>query len=188
MLSTSLTSNVSTAVSSDLLMAISGTITTVGGMSSVGISSQFGSASVSGMSSVTISSHGQVTAAAKQEVQVNSTDSNVYVHGRTGFYLGCGAGPATPTGTGTTYPNEVGFGMVGSNSGADGGGGRLQIGRMTQANVFRSPVPDSQVLITIQASKMLLQHNKATITLQSDDILIGDQIGQGRSTSAELPS
>jgi hypothetical protein len=181
-LSTSVTANFSNAVSSDLLMAVSGTMTTVGGMMSVGVSSQFGTATVSAKKSVTVSSYGQVFVACKDELQLNSTDSMVYVHGRYGFYVGCGAGGPTPAPTGgTTYGNAQGWGIVGSNSGADqGGGGKLQIGRMTQGNVFRSPVPDAQVLITIQNSKMLLQHTEATIRMEHSDIYIGEKTGVGR--------
>ncbi len=166
------------SISSLAVTSVQGSITTLGGLFSAGLSSPLGSAKVNGKSRAELSSPNKVYVTGKQGVQVNSTDSQVYVHGRLGFYVGCGGGPPVPLPPGgATYANEVGFGVVATNSlGAPGGGGWLRIGRMNQGNNFWSPVPDSTLLMTMQNSELLIQHRTSTISMRNDEIYIGEQI------------
>jgi hypothetical protein len=175
-LSASLTSNVTTSVSSDLLMAISGTMTTLGGMASVGVSSQFGSATMSGKSSATVSSYGKVFVTGHGPVQVNSVNDSAYLHGQAGFYVGCGAGTGTPVSTaglqfGVLYMTGPGYGILGDpNKG-------LIIGRMKEAYVFGAPNPDNTPELTqqikISDDGITIKHKATDITIANNEVTIG---------------
>jgi hypothetical protein len=125
------------------------------------------------MSSVEVSSYGDIFVTSRNNVMLNSTEGEAYVHGHYGFYVGCGAGNKIEKILGEVqYLPGPGYGIQGSRNG-------LAIGAMTQANIFRNPSPDKDnpKVIRIQDDQILIQHGKASITLSNDSIGIsgGDQ-------------
>jgi hypothetical protein len=168
LVSASLTSVVTTSVSSSAITSVSGTMTTVGGLVSVGMSSQFGSARVHAKTTTEVSSYGNIFVTGNENVQVNSNRGATYVHGKTGFYIGCGAGTEMPIKIGGSQNDpDSGYGIIGH---PDQG---LKIGKLIQANIFSSPALNAQQSITIQDSQILIQHNQASITLTNSTIKVG---------------
>lgn len=165
---TAISSNVSTSVGSLIATSISGLLTTMSGLASVGVSSQLGSASLRGKTSATVSSWGKVLVSGNEDVQVNSMNKQVYVHGKTGFYVGCGAGEPIESWAGVTYPDSEGWGMVGDS--LEG----IKLGKLSQATNFANPEIDRKHWIQIEPGRLLLQHNDATLSLENNQIKVGN--------------
>jgi hypothetical protein len=172
------------SVSSLAIASMSSTFTSVSGLLSATLSSQWGTAKVVGRKATEISSSGKVFVAGKGDVQVNSTDGKVFVHGRLGFYLGAGAAPSSPvswSGFGPiNYEITPGYGIIGTAS-------SLTLGRMNSAGLFSSgdgpgggapsdpsaPYPDASTQVLIQDDQILLQHKTASITLKDNQVSVG---------------
>jgi hypothetical protein len=107
-------SHVSTIVSAGLFAKMASIMSTVSGVYSASVqgmyeagmsslmgtkvSSHFGDTTVQGHGGVFVSSpSGHITASAKENVQLNSTDGKAFVHGTKGFYIGGGGGIAPPS-------------------------------------------------------------------------------------------
>jgi hypothetical protein len=170
------------SVSSLAISSLSGTFTAVSGLKSVGVSSQWGTVKVNGRESSELSSHGKVFVAGGEDVQVNSTDGAIYVHGRKGFYLGCGAGdpvplppePPKPGGPmvvlfGPSGPNPISEkpstpvvnGTMNDNAAGYGIWGtpdQLWVGHMQKANNFTSPDPDKGNTMLISKDKIIIKY------------------------------
>jgi hypothetical protein len=168
------------SISSLLISSLAGTVTAVSGLYSVAVTSQWGSAKMNGRQSAEVSSAGTVYVAAKEQVQVNATDGDLYVHGRTGFYLGCGGGEAPPDAgpySDSVYADGRGYGMMATpdNKGTPG---QLLIGRLAKANDFKQRAPDTadadQIFIKMSDSQMVLKHKSATLTFQNNQISVGN--------------
>ena len=167
--------SLATSISAMVAASVSSTTTSVGGLLSVSMSSQYGSATVRAKESVEISSSGKVFVAGKQDVQLNSVDGKVYLHGFGGFYLGAGAGIAIPAGAGgfgaTTYKPGDGYGILGSNS-------ELKLGAMKDAGTFTAPNPDSQIQMVIRQDGISVTHYGASLTLSHNQV----KVGSGKET------
>jgi hypothetical protein len=163
-----------TSLSSLAIMSIGGLFTAIGGTLSAGLSSQLGSVKMNGRTSAEVSSAGKVFVAGKGDVQVNSTDGKLFLHGAQGFYLGAGAGAASPAGFlgfgPVSYPTTPGFGIAGTAT-------SLTLGKMNTAGMFDPPAsgpgPDANKQILLDDDKILLKHQDATVTLQNNEVVIG---------------
>jgi hypothetical protein len=95
----------------------------------------------------------------------------VYVHGHTGFYLGCGSPKGVAGVSGVTYGGAYhdgpGFGITGD---PDAG---IYIGRLFQANHFTSPEPDNTASIQISGTQVVMKHLDADITIASHEVSVG---------------
>jgi hypothetical protein len=197
----SLSSGVSTTVSSLIAASVSGLTASMSGLLSVGMSSSNGSATVTGKDSAQLSSWGQIFVTGNQDVQVNSVESSVYVHGNKGFYVGCGAPVGKPVTTsfpfmgattGMDYSNNPqapadppagtsqrvpfpGYGIVGDPTKG------IQIGKVQYAHVFTGPTPDATNQIQITDDQIAITHKAVSLTLDDTGakvsgkrILLGD--------------
>lgn len=165
---TSISSNVSTSVGSLVAMSVSGLLTTMSGLASVGVSSQFGSASLRGKSSATVASWGNVLVSGNDDVQVNSMNKRVLVHGKAGFYVGCGAGEPIESWAGVTYPDSEGWGIVGDSASG------LKLGKLKKATNFESPDVDRDKVIEMDESRLMLRHGGAMLSLEKGQVRVGN--------------
>jgi hypothetical protein len=172
----SIASTVATSLSSIVSTTISGAATSMSGMLSTSMSSMLGTATVSGKTSAQLSSWGKVFVAGNDDVQLNSMQKNVYIHGNTGFYIGCASGAPQPIitpvlgRTGMSYASVEGYGMKGVPAG-------LLIGKMTYANKFSTPAPDNTCQISMDSQSISLKHGTALISVEDSDIYVGKGMG-----------
>jgi hypothetical protein len=160
-------------------MAVSGLFTAISGTVSAGLTSQLGSVKMVGKTGAEVSSNEKVFVAGKKDVQVNSTEGQLFLHGATGFYLGTGAGPPTPLGPFGPIVHGMapvaGWGIVGDASTG------LKIGKLTDAKTFGSASqPDATMQIAIDAQGVRITSNSSTLVFDSSGATInGSRIQLG---------
>lgn len=152
----SFSSNVSTSVSSLISTSVSGAVTSMGGLFGVSISSQYGPASLRGKSSATLASWGKVFVSGNENVQVNSMEGQVLLHGSKGFYLGA-----------------TGLGGVGYGLRSDGK--TLTMGQMSRTSMFLEAAADDKQpnMLRFQDDKIELRYKTSDISLDESGITIG---------------